>query len=34
MSIEYFEIMGDAMDEVAEWLDFEADLAESNPWAE
>lgn len=32
MSIEYFEIMGDAMDEVQEWLDFEADLAESNPW--
>ncbi len=34
MSMEYFEIMGDAMDEIAEWLDFEADLAESDPWAE
>lgn len=32
-TMEYFEMMGDAMDEVQEWLDFEADLAESNPWA-
>ena len=29
---EYFEIMGDAMDEVREWMDFEADLAEGDPW--
>lgn len=28
---EYFEIMGDILDEVKEWEDFEAD-AESNPW--
>lgn len=26
-SIEYYEIMGDAMDEVREWEDFEADMA-------
>lgn len=27
---DYLEIIGDVMDEVAEWLDYEAD----NPWAE
>ena len=32
-SIEMMEIWGDAMDEVQEWMDFEADIAESNPWA-
>lgn len=31
---DYLEIMGDAMDEVAEWFAYEADLAEGNPWAE
>ena len=31
MTIEMFEIMGDAMDEVKEWEDFEADMA-TNPW--
>lgn len=30
--MEYFEMMDTAMCEVQEWLDFEADLAESNPW--
>lgn len=30
---DYLEIMGDAMDEIAEWLAYEADLAESDPWA-
>lgn len=25
-------IMGDIMDELRDWEDFEADLAESNPW--
>lgn len=34
-SMEYFEIMGDAMEEVAEeeaeWADFEADMA-TNPY--
>ncbi len=34
MTFEYFEIMGDAMDEVAEWFAYEADLAEGDPWAE
>lgn len=34
MTFEYFEIMGDAMGEVAEWFAYEAGLAESNPWAE
>ena len=34
MTFEYFEIMGDAMGEVAEWLAYEADLAEGVPWAE
>ena len=30
MTIEYFETMGDALDELRDW---EADLAESDPWA-
>ena len=34
MTADYWEIMGDAMEEVAEWLDYEDDLAEGNPWAE
>jgi len=34
MTIEYFEIMGDAMDEVLEWMDFENDLANGDPWAD
>jgi hypothetical protein len=32
--MEYFEIMDTNITEVEEWLDFEADLAESDPWAE
>lgn len=31
--MELFEIMDTYMTEVQEWLDFEADLAEGNPWA-
>ncbi len=31
---DFLEIMGDAMEEVAEWLDYEADLAAGDPWAE
>lgn len=31
--MEIFEIMDTYMTEVQEWLDFEADLAEGNPWA-
>jgi len=34
MTIEYFEIMGDAMEEVLEWMDFEIDLANGDPWAD
>ena len=30
--MELFEIMDTYMTEVQEWLDFEADLAEGNPW--
>ena len=30
--MEQFEIAADAMQEVAEWDDFEADLASGNPW--
>ena len=30
--MEYFEMMDTAITEVNEWLDFEADLAESYPW--
>lgn len=30
--MEYFETMDTFMCEVQEWADFEADLAESNPW--
>ena len=32
MGIEFFEMMDTAMTEVAEWMDFEADLEESYPW--
>ena len=31
--MEMFEIMDTYMTEVREWLDFEADLAEGDPWA-
>lgn len=31
--MELFEMMDTYMTEVQEWLDFEADLAEGNPWA-
>lgn len=31
--MEIFEMMDTYMTEVQEWLDFEADLAEGNPWA-
>ena len=31
--MEMFEIMDTYMTEVQEWLDFEADLAEGDPWA-
>ena len=31
--MEFFEIMDTCMTEVQEWLDFEADLAEGDPWA-
>ena len=30
--MEMFEIMDTYMTEVREWLDFEADLAEGDPW--
>ena len=30
--MELFEMMDTYMTEVQEWLDFEADLAEGNPW--
>lgn len=30
--MEYFEMMDTFMCETQEWADFEADLAESNPW--
>lgn len=30
--MEIFEMMDTYMTEVQEWLDFEADLAEGNPW--
>lgn len=33
-SMEQFEILGDAMAEVAEWMAYEADLANGDPWAE
>ena len=32
MGIEFFEMMDTAITEINEWLDFEADLAESYPW--
>lgn len=31
--MELFEMMDTYMTEVQEWLDFEADLAEGDPWA-
>ena len=31
MAKDYLEIMGDAMDELNDWLAFEADMA-TNPW--
>lgn len=31
--MEIFEMMDTYMTEVQEWLDFEANLAEGNPWA-
>ena len=31
--MERFETMDTYMTEVQEWLDFEADLAEGDPWA-
>ena len=33
MTIEYFEVMGDALDELRDWEAYEADLAEGDPWA-
>lgn len=30
-NLEYFEIIGDSMEEVREWQDFEADMA-THPW--
>ena len=33
MTIEMMELWGDAMDEIREWADFEADLAAGDPWA-
>ena len=29
-----WEVLADVMEEVAEWEAYEADLAESDPWAE
>jgi len=34
MYADYWEIMGDAIEEVAEWMAYEADLEEGDPWAE
>jgi hypothetical protein len=33
-SMEQFEIMADAMEELADWLAFEADMASGDPWAD
>jgi len=33
-SMEKFEIEGDALEELAEWLAYEADMASGDPWAE
>jgi len=33
MTIEYFETMGDALDELRDWEAYEADIADSDPWA-
>ena len=32
-SMEQFEMMSDLLDDLQEWLDFEADTADSDPWA-
>lgn len=34
LSIEYWEMLSDAIDEVADWEAYEADLAKGDPWAE
>lgn len=31
-SMEYFEVMEQNLEDLREWEDFEADLAEDNPW--
>lgn len=31
---DWLEIMGDMLDNLQAWFDYEADLAESDPWAE
>lgn len=31
---DWLEIMGDMLDNLQEWLDYEADLAAGDPWAE
>lgn len=31
-SMEYFEVMERNLEDLQEWEDFEADLAENNPW--
>ena len=32
MNIEYFEMLGDMMDEFNEWMAYEADLVDNSPW--
>lgn len=32
MNIEHFEMFGDMMDELNEWMGYEADLADNSPW--
>lgn len=34
MSMEHFEWMDTLLTELTEWEEFEADLAEGDPWAE
>lgn len=34
MVYNYYEIMGDYYDELADWDAYEADMAEGDPWAE
>lgn len=31
---DWLEIIGDIMEDIEDWLNFEADLAEGDPWAE